>query len=379
MNAPTASPRSPAAYAASSVNATFPPARQGAGPSSRSARAGDATTSATPITFVWLRHLTDPNAWASVGCVSSLGVGAVGIERLLPEGNPSFPAGFSARAWASPKFAQAVRKLNTWEPPICGPAPASGVTGAQEEQMFHPGGEALRTDGVGAEWVRYLAALHLHSARPCNHLEIDGRPLDVDAHPNARFWDSRIHWHTGVSTDRLGKPRSLTVEEASGFWGPDTQHFLTGTLVASARLTGSPACQWLLRNLATVYLLQRTLDGSTAGIFSAREVGYECLFAVACHESMEDRAMASRVVARCRSRMRNVVLPFIGQRDYVVAQIRTLPKLPAIELLLKAHGKLVQRSERGKPGEFDKMDRDQTLTEVEKLAAATGLRLVPKK
>lgn len=63
----------------------------------------------------------------------------------------------------------------------------------------------------------------------------------------------------------------------------------------------------------------------------------------------------------------------------VVAQIRTLPKLPAIELLLKAHGKLVQRSERGKPGEFDKMDRDQTLTEVEKLAAATGLRLVPKK
>lgn len=284
-------------------------------------RVADGQGRATPITFVWLRHLTDPNAWASVGCVSSLGVGAVGIERLLPEGNPSFPAGFSARAWAGTRFAQAVRKLATWEPPICGPAPASGVTGAQEDQLVHPGGEALRTDGVGAEWVRYLAALHLHSARPCNHLEIDGRPLDVDAHPQARFWDSRIHWHTGVSTDRLGKPRSLTVEEASGFWGPDTQHFLTGTLVASARLTGSPACQWLLRNLATVYLLQRTLDGSTAGIFSAREVGYECLWAVACHETLEDRAMAARVVARCRSRMRNVVLPFIGQRDYVVAQI----------------------------------------------------------
>lgn len=276
---------------------------------------------ATPITFVWLRHLTSASSWSSVGCVADLGIGAVGIEKLLPEGNPSFTASFSARAWASPKFAAAVRKLNTWEPPICGPAPASGVTGAQEDQLFHPGGEALRPDGVGAEWVRYLAALHLHAARPCNHLEIDGRPLDVDAHPNARFWDSRIHWHTGVSTDRLGKPRSLTVEEASGFWGAGTQHWLFGTLVASSRLTGSLGCQWLLNRMATAYLLQRTLDGSTAGIFSAREVGYECLWAVACHLYLEDRAMASRVVARCRARVRDIVLPFIGNKDYVTSQI----------------------------------------------------------
>lgn len=281
---------------------------------------GDGQGRATPLTFVWLRHLTSASNWSSVGCAADLGIGAVGISRLLPEGNPTFPASFSARAWASAKFATAVRKLSTWEAPILGPAPVSGVTGAQEDQLFHPGGEALQVNGVAAATVRYLAALHLHSARPCNHLEVDGSPLLVDLHPDLRFWDSRVHWHTGVSSERLGKPRSLTVEEANGFWGADTQHWLTSTLVASARLTGSPACQWLMRNMATAYLLQRTLDGSTAGIFSAREVGYECLWAVACDANLEDRAMAARVVARWRARMRNVVLPLIGTKDYVTAQ-----------------------------------------------------------
>lgn len=282
---------------------------------------GDGQGRATPLTFVWLRHLTSASNWSSVGCAADLGIGAVGISRLLPEGNPSFPASFSARGWAGARFATAVRKLSTWEAPILGPAPVSGVTGGQEDHLFHPGGEALQANGVAAATVRYLAALHLHSARPCNHLEVDGRALLLDLHPDLRFWDSRVHWHTGVSSDRLGKPRSLTIEEANGFWGADTQHWLTSTLVASARLTGSPACQRLMWHMATAYLLQRTLDGSTAGIWSAREVGYECLWAVACDRDLEDRSMAARVVARWRARMRDVVAPKIGSGDIIATQL----------------------------------------------------------
>lgn len=61
-----------------------------------------------------------------------------------------------------------------------------------------------------------------------------------------------------------------------------------------------------------------------------------------------------------------------------VAKIRTVPKIDALRTLLQAHGKLITRSEKGKPGEFDKMDREQTLKELEKLAPTIGLHLVKK-
>lgn len=91
----------------------------------------------------------------------------------------------------------------------------------------------------------------------------------------------------------------------------------------------------------------------------------------------------SQIPRRARMAIQNVdvVLQNLTAGDGIVdevARVRSAPKLPAIELLLKAHGKLVQRTERGKPGEFDKMDRDQVQAEAEKLAAASGLRLVKK-
>lgn len=64
-----------------------------------------------------------------------------------------------------------------------------------------------------------------------------------------------------------------------------------------------------------------------------------------------------------------------GIMDEVV-KVKLVPKIQALELILKAHGKLITRTEKGKPGEFDKLDREQTLKELEKLAPAVGLRLV---
>lgn len=64
-----------------------------------------------------------------------------------------------------------------------------------------------------------------------------------------------------------------------------------------------------------------------------------------------------------------------GIMDEVV-KVKLVPKIQALELILKAHGKLITRTEKGKPGEFDKLDREQTLKELEKLAPSIGLRLV---
>lgn len=278
----------------------------------------DGQGKACPVPFFWSRHAgaTDMASFAA----ASSGVCAVGVTKLLTTGAPLFPNGFDARAWAAARWPRAVAQLLTWEPPVCGPAPISGSAGEQEDSLLHAGGEALLPSGVGAEHVRYLAAIKLHSERPCNHLEASGDWLRPEAHPSLVFWDGRPHWHTGVSPDRLGKPRQLTAAEANGRWGPDVQHFYQHGLASAARLTGSPLCQQLLRNLCTVYLLQRTDHPAwaTSAWESAREWGCEGQFVQDVWMTLEDRAMADRVVARWRSRVERILLPRMVGRDLLV-------------------------------------------------------------
>lgn len=282
----------------------------------------DGQGKAKPFRAVWLRHLTSAQQFTSAASATSWGLCAVGMPRLLPWGGPLQPIDFDANAWGSARIGSALRALHSWSPPVCGPAPISGSAGEQEDTLFHPGGEALAPDGegIGSEVVRYVSALKLFAERPCNHLEADGTWLEGSNHPSLRFWDGRPHWHVGVSPDRLGKPRTLTPEEAHGRWGPDVQHFYCRTLAAAARLTGSYACQQLLRNLATIYLLQRTANPawSTSQWESAREWGCEGFFVLTCHYDLEDRVMAARVVARWRERVERVLLPRMAGKDLLV-------------------------------------------------------------
>lgn len=281
----------------------------------------DGQGKAIPLPLFWQWHSTtgDLNSFCAV---AAGGVCAVGVERLLTAGagKPLFPSGFNARQWATDRWRGAVSRLLTWDPPVCGPATISGSAGEQEETLLHAGGEALLPDGVGAEHVRYLSAIKLHAERPCNHLEANGDWLRSEDHPSLLFWDGRPHWHTVVSPDRLGKPRQLTAEEAHGRWGPDVQHFYQHGLASAARLTGSPLCQQLLRNLCTVYLLQRTDNPSwsTSAWESAREWGCEGQFVQDVWMTLEDREMADRVVARWRSRVERILLPRMAGRDLLV-------------------------------------------------------------
>jgi len=243
---------------------------------------------------------------------------AVGIARLWPDGNPTLPATFNATAFTTGLYAESLRRLHTWEPPLLGPTMQSGATGSQEDEVF-VGGECMRPDGLGAEQVRYLQALRILS-RPCHHLNADGTIVDPEtAVPRLIYWDGVPHWHTGVSPNRLGKPRNPTLDECHGWSGPDVEHWLFNSIAAAARLTGSHALQWELEHQAHLYLGQWTTTPgwSTTQPYAARAVGWEGIGAVHLYRNLEDRQLAERVAAHWRTRCTTVILPQWSDKDIV--------------------------------------------------------------
>lgn len=293
---------------------------------------------AAPLTLVWPRHLPTPESmlspaetvggagalaqWASAASATSWLVRAVGVRSTLWDlPAPLFPDTFDARAWVRRYLPTAVRLLHTWEPSPLGPGARSLNTGEFEDLLLHAGGEALQPGGLGADLVRYLTALKLHTARPCNHLEADGSALDPalphNQTPRLLFWDGRPHWHLGVSPNQRGKRRSLGEHETSGYWGPDIQHDTRRTLTAAQRLTGSPALQWLSEHLQTVYMLQRTADPSLSVSHSesARDLGYEAMIVLDAWHDMADRARAQQTVDRWWDRCRRIWQPKMAGRD----------------------------------------------------------------
>ncbi|MFY9341207.1 MAG: hypothetical protein WAT39_01875 [Planctomycetota bacterium] len=293
----------------------------------------DGQARALPVTFVWPQHLATLQDFGSALADAQLGVVGVGIAKLLADGNPTYPAGFSPRGWARPflepqpgqQVGEAVRRLHTFEQAVCGPNRISGDTGAQEDAVC-VGGEALLPGGTPALLVRYLSALKL-AARPCHHREADGSLLDPARHvdPRLLLWDSVPHWHTGVSPDRLGKPRLVTIAEANGWWGSDVEHWLHNTTAAAARLTGSPALQLELSAQARVYLLTCTTVAGWAnsGWFAARAVGYEGMLATHLWRDLEDRALAAAVRMRWIDRVQKVFVPQLGTKPGDRWDIRT--------------------------------------------------------
>ncbi len=251
--------------------------------------------------------LMQGNDWVS-GTVDCLDFVRVRGATPWPQGRPRMPAGFDALQWARHHSSGAGAALSTWRPePGIGPNPRSGDTGAQADQVF-VGGECAGRDGVGAEWVRYLTAC-MQGRRPCNHREVDGRLLDIDGHPDLRLWDGQIHWHEGVSPDRLGKSRPVTEEEAHGWAGPDVEHAYMDNLAVAFRLTGRRGVGRLLESLARVYLFQWTSAPglSTSQAYAARAIGIEGLNAYLFWHCLRDRDLATRVRQRWLDRWGAIV------------------------------------------------------------------------
>lgn len=272
-----------------------------------------------PLLFVWLRHVQTVEQFGSRLAQAQLGVCGHGVRQLLHTGTPAMPPTFSARAWARDNVGEAARRLTTWDWLLFGPSARSGDTGGQEEQVFSRG-EPLRPDGVGAELVVYLSACKL-AERPCHYREVDGSPLLPEKHTSPRLvlWDMRPHWHTGVSPDRLGKPRDLSVEEAHGRLGADVEHWLQFTLCAANRYTGRPAIQHLLEVQARNYRLQWTVTPgwSTTQPYAARAIGWEAAMAVAFSRELSDVVLRQQSEQHWLQRWSGVIRPWLDANpDY---------------------------------------------------------------
>ena len=275
-------------------------------------RWADGQARALPFVCVWLRHLRTAADWNAAIASAQMALHGVGVRQLWHDGNPLLPAGFNGAAWARTHWDRQQADLHTWAAPVLGPAADSGVTGSQEDQTFHPGGEALAHPL--AVLPRYLAGLGF-ARRPSHHLEQDGAIVSRDRRPALRMFYGRPFRAT--SPDTLGKPRDLTIAEAGGWNGPDAQHWFFATLASAHRLTGSPACQHLLQHEARRYLIERTTTKGwgTSDPFSAREIGWEGIAVVHLWRELADRALAEQVRAHWRLRVTQVLLPWIGGRD----------------------------------------------------------------
>lgn len=275
---------------------------------------GDGQARALPVVFCWPNRMREQD-WPALQAAAHLAVGAVGINKLLADGNPVYPTGFSARGWWLPKFGAALARVHSWEGGVCGPPPNSPQAGEHEDSTFKRG-EALLPGGAPAVTVAYLSAL-LMAKRPCHHLELDGSVLNPALHTTRPliFWNSRPHEQLWGLVDRLGKPTPLGGEAAAnGWWGADVEHAMFNTLAAAARMTGSPALQRLLRQQAVQYPLQWTTTPgwSNSQPFAARAVGWESLLAVHLWRELEDRQLAQRVRDHYVQRANLVLIPKLG-------------------------------------------------------------------
>lgn len=276
----------------------------------------DGQARALPFTVLWLTHIKSREQVQSWQSVESMSIGAVGISKLLTNGNPVLPAGTRAVSWARQYLPAAIAATHDWRAPVASIAAGSPQTGSQYDQIFRHG-EPTLPDGAGAEWVSYLCAMK-YSNRPCHHLELGGARLIPAAHSNAVFWQSRPHWHPSIGPDKLGKPGPLDPWNIpGGFFGADREHWLIGTLCAGSRYTGSPALQQLLEHQAVAFLLGETVKPglSTSHTDAARSVGYAGLVAVQLWTNLQDRTLAAQIRDRWRERVTEIYIPEISLRQ----------------------------------------------------------------
>lgn len=269
----------------------------------------DGQARALPCTFVWPRHVTTPEGWASFGAMAGGFVHALGVSRLLPQGNPMVPATLDPVVWANERRIESIRRLHTFEEPLCGPKPFSGITGSQEDQTVKRG-EPMLPSGEHAAWIAYLGALKV-AARPCHHREESGEPVDIDTHPQLAYWNGRPFFPH--FPDALGKPRGISMSEAHGWSGPDVEHTIYSTLATACRLRDSSACQALLEAQAYVYLSQWHVDRARypnhSVPYQSRATCWEGFMVQFCEINLSNRELARRVAERGRARVRQVIVP----------------------------------------------------------------------
>lgn len=92
----------------------------------------------------------------------------------------------------------------------------------------------------------------VESLRGHNHYEANGQPLRAADHPQWVTWSRGTHWHTGVSTDRLGKAERPPVATPWEQQTVDDEHMSHNYLAAYAMLSDDPLIDDQLRHLLEI-------------------------------------------------------------------------------------------------------------------------------
>jgi hypothetical protein len=202
--------------------------------------------------------------------------------------------------WAASTIAGHLARLDNWDEDSGGIRNSAGPPGNQGDHMFV--GEEPRYY-VTATRANYLAAMRW-GAKPCHHVEVGGRYIDLIARPTLRMFDGRPHPPT--TGDMLGKPGPLNPPVHSEDWaGPGMEHDLTNRLDSAIRHTGSRALGWILGAKANLYNGSRFPPGfgSNSAVFSTRGILIEMVNAVHIYRDLRDRTLANSVRDRVQVRL----------------------------------------------------------------------------
>lgn len=132
-----------------------------------------------------------------------------------------------------------------------GTSKSPGRTGDQED--FNATKGWMSTYLGDPRWIHYASySVVADFFRGVMHYEEDGSRLDPREHLDWTTWSGYTHWHTGQSSDRLGKRALQWGERESTTWlGFDDQHRSQNNLAAVYALTGDPLLRFIIEHYST--------------------------------------------------------------------------------------------------------------------------------
>lgn len=229
--------------------------------------------------FLALHGSEEGAAW-QYGPVMAMSPADEWVDRWGPFGKvPSF-AGYSENDYVQEIHRWFLKMVTTagqpWLAPDLGLLPGAGSTGSQQDFGTSKLGPAFMRAGAGPlHALHALQASLMDSCRPGDFREVSGAPTKPWEHPNHVTWSGYTHYHSGVSTDRLGKAAEPTPRWTGGWGGKDREHWSSLNLCGAYLLTGSNILLHRIECEARLFLSGETIHPglSTSGVGAPRGVG----------------------------------------------------------------------------------------------------------
>jgi hypothetical protein len=265
---------------------------------------GDGQAQSRPMLVWWPTRYRDAQDASSVAALRGWSIRGHAIQRIYHDGNPRERTG--SATYAAAALTVGIGALDNWDETGTNILKQSGPTGNQadhgwprEEACYYP--EAAHAIAVQAR--RF-------GAKPCHHVELDGRYIDLAARPRLRMLDGRPHPPTTQDepgqpgSGMLGKLGTQSLANTSGWGGFGWEHWLNNGLVIGYRLTGDDDLQWLIGANVNLYLASRFPPGlgSNSALFSTRGLLMEAQLSALWWDNLEDRDQAAALAARVQAR-----------------------------------------------------------------------------